>query len=209
MNKNGFTLVELIAVMVILSLLIVICLTTFTNISRSLKKSMSEDLLNKIKVSAENYATDTNRKTFFVQDLIYAGYLAGDEDDNVYSPLSKNVRMNCYPIEVRFVKGSFEATITQEEFLQGSNCDTQRLLTLDANFGISIDDINGYNYGLVINCVSGEEIIVVSNQGYYDKRVCPTSGSYHLTTIVTESCTFTASWRKKIDNEIISHTLTI
>ena len=58
MNKQGFTLVELLAVIVILSLIALITVPAITGIIKSGKETLSEAQMRNIELGARNWATD-------------------------------------------------------------------------------------------------------------------------------------------------------
>lgn len=98
-NNKGFTLVELLAVIVILAILITIAVPSTISISNRLKKNMYCSKIDSIEVEAKLYGED--RKDSFtenlvmtdgtypsrkltVKDLIEAGYLKKDNNTEPY-----------------------------------------------------------------------------------------------------------------------------
>lgn len=62
MNKKGFTLVELLAVIVLLGLIALIAAPAITGIIKKSKESLSESQKQSIEMSAKNWATDNMSK---------------------------------------------------------------------------------------------------------------------------------------------------
>lgn len=94
-NSKGFTLVELLAVIVILAILITIAVPSTIGISNKLKENMFCKKIDSIEVAAklygedrkssftENYETYPSRK-IVVKDLIETGDLKKDNNTNPY-----------------------------------------------------------------------------------------------------------------------------
>lgn len=61
MKRNGFTLVELLAVLIILMLLITITVPLISNVMKDSRKKATEKLISNIEVSAKKYVTDNIR----------------------------------------------------------------------------------------------------------------------------------------------------
>lgn len=93
MKKNGFTLVELLAVIVILALLITIAVPNIIGISNKIKKNMFCEKVSSIESAAKLYAQDmysddavsgSNEvilaSDVTIKDLIDDGYLKKDDD---------------------------------------------------------------------------------------------------------------------------------
>lgn len=96
MNKKGFTLVELLAVVVLLAVITTIAVPAVIGISNNIKKNMLETKLDLILEDAKLYGQD-NMSTFSnsskdynsnpcitisVEDLLDEGYLTKDKDDS-------------------------------------------------------------------------------------------------------------------------------
>ena len=87
MNKRGFTLAELIGVIVVLSLICLITVPAIASVLKTNKKSLCETQLNNIIAAAKNYVSenilsmpvnDGESKTITIQDLIDNGYIESD-----------------------------------------------------------------------------------------------------------------------------------
>ena len=66
-NKKGFTLVELLAVIVILGILLMIGNMSIDAIALRVRKNQHENLVKKIKVAAEKYFDDKSTTTVTVK----------------------------------------------------------------------------------------------------------------------------------------------
>lgn len=84
LNKKGFTLVELIATIVVLALVVSISAYAITNIINSAKEKNYELLIKNIKDASETYYQEckysdiTCNDTVTLQELVNYGYLKGN-----------------------------------------------------------------------------------------------------------------------------------
>jgi prepilin-type N-terminal cleavage/methylation domain-containing protein len=136
MNKKGFTLVELLAVLVILSLLMVIAVPASINVSKKVKAKMYNNKVSLIKDAALLWAQDNkaclqkntgtsdsacanvtctqegNIKSckLTVGDLAAAGYLDYDNATTVTNPQTGD-SMNAETIEIKYNKANNSISI--------------------------------------------------------------------------------------------------
>lgn len=68
-NNRGFTLTELIAVIVIIGILISVGTITFINVRNKVLKKDYNNLVTYLETKASEYANDTNITTISVEDL--------------------------------------------------------------------------------------------------------------------------------------------
>ncbi|HIS12751.1 MAG TPA: prepilin-type N-terminal cleavage/methylation domain-containing protein, partial [Candidatus Onthocola stercoravium] len=94
-KKNGFTLVELLAVLGILSIILLIGVPVFLNLQDSVLKSEKENIISYIETRAADYANDTSITVVSVEDLIKEGYVEPDDETDIYDPVT-NESFNCY-----------------------------------------------------------------------------------------------------------------
>ena len=112
-NKKGFTLVELIAVIVVLSIVITISSLSIVSIQGKLKEKKKDRLLKVIKVSAEKYVEDTGLKKVYIDTLIKEGYITADLIDKsgekvILNPID-NTPLNCYYYDFTDKTNSFKS----------------------------------------------------------------------------------------------------
>ena len=69
MNKKGFTLIELIAVLVVLSILISASVMLFINIRKNILEKEYNNLVLYLETKASEYAEETSITTINVEDL--------------------------------------------------------------------------------------------------------------------------------------------
>lgn len=73
-NKKGFTLVELIATIVIITVILLLGILTFNKVQETVQNRQFENTKSRIKVAAEKYINDTSVNIVFVETLIKEGY---------------------------------------------------------------------------------------------------------------------------------------
>lgn len=99
-DKKGFTIVELLSVIVILGILITIGIFSIGSIRKTILDKQYKNLKTEIELAAEKYYADTESTSLYVQTLIDEGYLKADNSSfNIYDPRDSKI-MNCYIINV-------------------------------------------------------------------------------------------------------------
>lgn len=109
MNNKGFTLIELIVTLVILSLVISITAISITNVMKRSKEELYNNLVNNIIDAAEEYyieckyakndaITCSSNGVITLGDLVKYGYLSGNDDGNrnkLINPLDNEDISSC------------------------------------------------------------------------------------------------------------------
>ena len=100
MNKKGFTLVELLAVIMLLGIVMSIATLSITSISKKIKDRQFELKKQDIIIAAKKYAESTGIKKVYVDTLIKEGYYTADNSKlEVINPLNRSQTLNCYLID--------------------------------------------------------------------------------------------------------------
>ena len=120
-NKKGFTLTELIAVIIVLSLVISITTITFIAIRKNVLKKDYNNLVTYLETKAAEYANETNITTISVEDLIKEGKISPDDQNTVYNPETKE-SMNCYIIKSTFENGKYTSTLSTNLGMSNGKC---------------------------------------------------------------------------------------
>ena len=114
-NKKGFTLMELLSVIVLLGIIITIGLFSISSIRNAILDRQYKNLKTEIELAAEKYYQDTESTIFYVQTLLDEGYIKADNSSlNIYSPVDSNI-MNCYTINVVDEKATLDDIIKNKE----------------------------------------------------------------------------------------------
>ncbi len=128
MNKKGFTLVELIGVVVILGIIIGIAVPSYIAVSNNIKEKNYNQKIDNIKSKALEYATDNNVEsiTIPVKALIEEGYLAEENPDNgdnekITNPLGGY--LDCANIDIVRTDDSYDIKLSDT-----SNCSTENIV---------------------------------------------------------------------------------
>ena len=139
LNKKAFTLTELIAVIVILSILVTLSVVVFMNIRRNTLEKEYTNLVSYLETKAALYAKDTGITTISVEDLIKEGYIKPDDETDIYDPRD-NKSMNCYLIKMEYKDGEYIAKLSDDFTNEDGTCKEYTKTS-----GYEICRINGNN----------------------------------------------------------------
>ena len=120
-NKKGFTLIELIAVLVVLSILITSSVAVFINIRNSVLRKEKNNLITYLETKAIEYANETNVTAVSVEDLIKIGLIKPDDETDIYDPVTRE-SMNCYIIDLVWEDGEYKAKFGSDVGKNGTTC---------------------------------------------------------------------------------------
>lgn len=128
-NIKGFTLVELLAVIVIIAIISAIAIGSYQIIRKRINQTNYENVKSTIELAAEKYASDTESTVTNVDTLILLGYVnADDELGNIYDPRD-NSTLNCYIVNIKEENGVFIATLGDKEVDENNQCSSSSMLT--------------------------------------------------------------------------------
>ena len=150
--KKGFTLIELIAVIGIISIILLIAVPSYSLISNRIKETMHNAKIEEILAKGENYAEQTGMLSFSVNTLMEEGYLSADnETGSILDPRNKR-KMNCDIIEVKYDNENYDGT-----YIESDEC-------------LSDDEINN-RFGIIKLIVKNdEENIVESPSSWHSSK---------------------------------------
>lgn len=111
MKKNGFTLIELIGTIVILSVILMLIVPEVTKRVKDASKDADEKTIENIELAAKNYASDNKDKTCVeISTLKSEGYL----DDDAKIPKDKNGQ-DIVSVTIEKNKNIYTATTTNKK----------------------------------------------------------------------------------------------
>ena len=147
-NKKGFTLVELMAVIVVLAIVIAIAVPTYGKIKRSIDRKNYENKVSLIKVAAAKFAEDTNITATFVKELIEQGYLQADDEEGHIYGIDKDynkIILDCYVVLSERKDGLFYSDFIEKDYSDSSEgnesvCDYNIPNKLTTDFKIEMYD---------------------------------------------------------------------
>ena len=124
MRKSGFTLVELIAVIVILMVIVLLATSGYQMVMKRVKQTTYENKVSDIETKAVEYANKTGKLSLIVDQLVKEGILvADDEDGNVINPIDES-SMNCKIVYITKDTGNLYGNYTEQEV---EGCDASKL----------------------------------------------------------------------------------
>ena len=149
-NKKGFTLVELMAVIVILAIIIAIAVPTYGKIKRSIDRKNYENKVSLIQVAAAKFAEDTNITATFVKELIEQGYLQADDEEGHIYGIDKDynkIILDCFVVLSERKDGLCYSDFIEKDYSDSSEgnesvCDYNIPNKLTTNFKIEMYDGN-------------------------------------------------------------------
>ncbi len=125
MKKNAFTLIELLAIIVILSVLVIILIPTLKDSMEEAKKSAYDDQVNTIKQAAETYFINSNfridsenPKVMYLNDIVSSGYI---DAKKIVNPVTEDAMTGCVLIKYYSNQYHYEYIDSLEECSKYSN----------------------------------------------------------------------------------------
>ena len=136
-NKKGFTIVELLSVIVILGIVITIGIFSVSSIRNTILDKQYKNVKKEIELAAEKYYSDTESGEVFVDTLVKEGYLKADNKSMIISDPRDKSSLNCHIVTIN---DDEEATLSEtNNALEDGNCNESVII----NSEISIVDSNG------------------------------------------------------------------
>ena len=136
-KKYGFTLVELLASIVILAIISALAVSSYGKVSINIKQKSFENLKAQIETKAEDYASDTGSLITNVDELIKKGYIeADDEEGNLKSPID-GALLNCHIVSITKENENLYGKYSEEE-----ECDLNNIAITNLNLGIKMYETN-------------------------------------------------------------------
>ncbi len=148
-NKKGFTLVELMGVIVILAIIIAIAIPSYNLITKNIKAKNLENQKELIKVAAVKYAEDANIYFMYPEDLIKQGYLEEKDIDP---------SLKCSIYQVKDDKGLLYAVEIKESNSENESCNQELLAKYDDNIRIEMKTVTDKDINSNTNYWTNEDV---------------------------------------------------
>ena len=144
MKSKGFTLAEILVVIVILGILITIATPVYFRISQTTKNNALKTKIDYLKSRAVTYAEENeidSATTINVLALIYSGYVVPDEylqEDGyempyINNPVDEEDNLACRTVYLTFEDNEISANVSDE-----SNCDLENVDVEEESLGITL-----------------------------------------------------------------------
>lgn len=147
MKKKGFTLTELLAVIVVLAILTMLAVGGFGTLSKKLKEKSYENVVSYIETKAASYAEETGNLITNVDNLVKLGYIeADDEKGNVIDPRNGEY-LNCHIVNIVKEENNLYGRYSSEE----EECKLENLVMNNLNLGINV-------YTTINNVTKNEQV---------------------------------------------------
>lgn len=111
MNKKGFSLVEILAVIVILAVISIIGVSVYNGIRDQAVSTTLENVVLKLENAATEYARDTSNLTVSVEDLVNLGYVQADSETVYVANPTDNTDLKCQIINTTFDQGEYTSVL--------------------------------------------------------------------------------------------------
>lgn len=118
-KKRGFTLTELIGIIVILAVIALITVPSYNSVRKKTLEKQYKNLITLIETEAVKFAAKRGSSLTNVQELIDEGYLETDDGTYIFNPVNKE-KLNCNLIELNYKDGNYNS-----KFLEEKNCDLE------------------------------------------------------------------------------------
>ena len=126
-KNNGFTLMELLATIAIISIVTLIATVTYSKVRRDILRHEYNNLKALIESNGVKYTSKYGYTSFFVQELIDDGLLEPDDDDNIYDPRNDDI-LNCHLVQTSMDdNGNYTAKLGDEDYSYGKGCDISKV----------------------------------------------------------------------------------
>ncbi len=152
MKKNGFTLVELLATIIILAIISTIAFASYRSIQVKMKETSLKNKTSYIENASANYANETGNMVTNVQILVDEGYIQPDENNGVVKNPVTDEEMNCLVVNIREDQNNLYGELTDKK-----ECDITNLEIVNRNLNIDVYE-KGTNRKIAANEWTGKDV---------------------------------------------------
>ncbi len=128
--KKGFSLIELLGVIVIMAIVMLMAVPIYSNVKESINQNLYESKIKDAIAKSEKYAEETSKVVFDIRTLIKNSYLEPDNERGEYKDPRTNRDMVCDIVTVSFENSQYTASISQSDI-----CYTEE--ELESMFGMA------------------------------------------------------------------------
>ena len=111
--KKGFTLVEMLAVILILGIIFLIGVPIYQGVRKSTNESIYESKISNVKSKAEKYSSETGTFVYDIRYMIKEGLLTPDNESGEYLDPRTGRDMQCDLVRIELVDESFYANVEE------------------------------------------------------------------------------------------------
>lgn len=129
-NSKGFSLPELLATIVILTVILSLGVGSYLSVTTRVKETSFDNKIKYIETAAANYGNENQVNAVFVDTLIQEGYIDADnEKGEIFDPRDNRL-LNCYIVSLYTDDDNIYGHFTDEDgLLENRTCDSQKLST--------------------------------------------------------------------------------
>ena len=114
MNK-GFTLVEVMATIVILAVILLVAVPIYNGVRDSINENIYDSKIKEVLAKAESYATENHAFVFDIKTLIEAGEISADNETGTFKDPRTGRDMRCDIINAVYKENRYEVSITESD----------------------------------------------------------------------------------------------
>ncbi len=113
--KKGFTLVEVLAIIVIITVILLMAVPAYTGIISVIHQKVYESKISEVLAKSEMYSSDSSKIVFDIKALIEKGLLEPDNEAGEFKDPRTDRDMSCDIVNVLFQENHYESSITESE----------------------------------------------------------------------------------------------
>ena len=113
--KKGFTLIEVMATIVILAVILLIAVPIYNGVRENINESIYNSKIEEVLSKAETFASENNAFVFDVKTLIENGEISADNETGAYMDPRTNRDMRCDILNAVYKENRYEVSITESD----------------------------------------------------------------------------------------------
>ena len=113
--KKGFTLIEVMATIVILAVILLIAVPIYNGVRENINESIYNSKIEEVLSKAETFASENNAFVFDIKTLIENGEISADNETGAYMDPRTNRDMRCDILNAVYKENHYEVSITESD----------------------------------------------------------------------------------------------